>query len=72
MQTFRSRLTKIKKHLEQLPDGPDVYGFSGVSKELLVKEIDSLYGLSQFISERESEQFAFEVIALKRASSQFY
>lgn len=72
MQTFRSRLSRIKKHLEQLPDGPDVYGFSGVSKDLLVKEIDSLYGLSQFISEHESEPFAFEVIALKRASSRFY
>lgn len=72
MQTFRSRLSRIKKHLEQLPDGPDVYGFSGVSKDLLVKEIDSLYGLSQFISEHEAEPFAFEVIALKRASSRFY
>ncbi len=72
MQTFRSRLSRIKKHLEQLPDGSDVYGFPGVSKDLLVKEIDSLYGLSQFISEHESEPFAFEVIALKRASSRFY
>ena len=72
MNTFRSRLSRIKKHLEQLHDGPDVYGFPGVSKDLLVKEIDSLYGLSQFISEHEAEPFAFEVIALKRASSRFY
>ena len=58
--------------MEQLPDGPDVYGFQGVSKQLLVQEIDNIYSLSRFISDHESEPFALEVISLKRASASFY
>ena len=65
MQHFRSNLTRLKRHFEQkLPDGEDIFGYSGITKPLLVSAIDLAYKLSQEIEEHDDTRF--EVIALRR------
>ena len=64
MRNFKSRLTRIKSLIDlKLPDGADIYGFSGVTKSMLRKTCDEMYLLSEKIeSKDESEEF--EVLAL--------
>lgn len=72
MQHFRSQLTRLKSLIgEKLPDGEDIFGFSGVSKALLVSAVDTAYTLSRDIEEKDDDTH-FEVIALKRAGSKVH
>ena len=71
MQQFRSNLTRLKTSMgAKLPDGNDVYGYSGVTKAVLLSAIDYAYELSQGI--QATDETRFEVIALKRAGSELY
>jgi predicted RNase H-like nuclease (RuvC/YqgF family) len=72
MQHFRSSLTRLKSQLEQkLPNGPDIFGYSGISKAMLVNAVDVAYAISQDIQEHDDDT-RFEVIALKRYGSEAY
>lgn len=68
MQTFRSNLTRLIKLLEQkLPEGNDLYGFKGVSRDSLLTSLKAAYSLSNEI--KVDDESRFEVISLKRAGS---
>lgn len=69
MNNFRSNLTRLRHQIEvRLPDGTDVYGYSGVSKDLLLSTVDKAYDLSYEIQQKD-DQTRFEIIALKRFGS---
>ena len=71
MQHFRSGLTRLKTLMEQrLPEGEDIYGYQGVSRDSLLDAINVAYSLSQEIKEHDESRF--EVISLKRAGSELY
>lgn len=71
MQHFRSSLTRLKTLMEQgLPEGEDIYGYQGVSRDSLLDSINVAYLLSQEI--KEADESRFEVISLKRAGSELY
>ena len=71
MQHFRSNLTRLKTLIEQrLPEGDDIYGYKGISRESLLNAINVAYSLSQEIIEDDEPRF--EVISLKRAGSELY
>jgi len=71
MQHFRSSLTRLKGLMEQkLPDGNDIYGYSGISKQSLLATIETAYTLSHAIN--DPDETRFEVISLKRAGSALY
>ena len=66
MQQFKSRLTRIKTLIEaKLPDGPDVYGYPGVNKEMLLITCGDMYTLAEKIETKDESQ-EFEIIVLKR------
>ncbi len=48
---------------ERFPDGDDVFGFSGINKELLVACVDDAYQLSYKLADMEPK---FEITILKR------
>lgn len=71
MQQFKSSLTRLKSLIEQrLPEGEDIYGYPGVSRDCLLDAINIAYSLSQEI--KENDESRFEVISLKRAGSELY
>ena len=72
MTGFRQRLTRIRRVVERFPGEGDIYGFQGVPRAMLLDALDGAYDLSQNISEQGSGSFVFELIALKRASSEIY
>jgi hypothetical protein len=52
MQTVRASLTRLKALIDtQLPDGQDVFGYPGVSKQSLKDAIDVSYSLTQLIDD---------------------
>lgn len=53
-----------------LPEGEDIYGYQGVSRDSLLDSINVAYLLSQEI--KEADESRFEVISLKRAGSELY
>ena len=66
MRQFKSTLTRLKNSIvEKLPEGPDVYGFQGVTKVMLVKTCDDMHALAGFIETKDESQ-EFEIIVLKR------
>jgi len=70
MQHFRANLTRLKSQMEsKIPDGNDIFGYSGVSKPLLIAAVELAYSLSLEIEERD-DSTRFEVIALKRHGSE--
>ena len=70
MQHFRANLTRLKSQMEnKLPEGNDIFGYSGVNKPLLISAVELAYSLSQEIEERD-DSTRFEVIALKRHGSE--
>lgn len=71
MQQFRANLTRLRgKIAAKLPDTPDVFGYKGVTKAVLLKAVDSATELSQGILAQDETRF--EVIALKRDGSRLY
>jgi hypothetical protein len=72
MQYFRGNLSRVKKLIqERLPDEQDLYGYPGVSKNLLINAVDLAYQLSQEIEENDTDDgVKFEIISLKRFGSQ--
>lgn len=72
MTGFRQRLSRIKRLIERFSDEGDIYGFAGVTKAMLLDAVSAAHDISQNISEKGSGRFLFEVIALKRKSSEFY
>lgn len=72
MTGFRQRLSRIKRLIERFSDEGDIYGFAGVTKAMLLDAVGAAYDISQNITEEGSGRFLFEVISLKRKSSEFY
>lgn len=72
MKQFRASLSRIKKVVERLPETTqDIYGFSGITRALLLDSIELTYNISQNIDDQNSP-VSFEIIALKRAGGEFY
>ncbi len=70
MKAFKGRLTRIKKLItEKLPDSKDVFGFDGVSREMLLNTCQEIYDLSGEI-EAKDDGHHFEIIGLKRLESE--
>ncbi|MBV2123413.1 MAG: hypothetical protein KUF74_18370 [Candidatus Thiodiazotropha sp. (ex Ctena orbiculata)] len=64
MQTIRSNLTRMKSLAEKkLPDEQDIFGYPGISKELIISFIDESYELSYTLNDLEPK---FEITVLKR------
>ncbi|OOE35507.1 hypothetical protein BZG04_08875 [Salinivibrio kushneri] len=67
MQTIRSNLTRLKRLAEKnLPEGDDIFGYSGISKSLIIDFIDHSYELSYELVDLEPH---FEITVLKRKIS---
>lgn len=72
MQQFRSQLTRLRNLIEErLPDGGDLYGFAGITRQMLCSAVDVAYALSRDIAAKDDDTH-FEVIALKRAGTRTY
>jgi len=70
MKAFKSRLTRIKNLLnEKIPDGTDVFGFAGITREMLLATCQEIYELSDQIAAKDDDHH-FEIIALKRLESE--
>lgn len=66
MQHFKSRLTKIRGLIgSKIPDGPDVFGYPGVDKGMLLQTCDEIYALAELMEAKETPH-QFEIIVLKR------
>jgi DNA repair exonuclease SbcCD ATPase subunit len=64
MKSAKSSITRLKKAInEKLPSAPDIYGFQGINRELLVASLDETYGLLEGLSEKRE---TFDVIFMKR------
>ncbi len=69
MKDFKAALTKIKSKIgEKLPDGNDVWGYHGISRELIFDTIDQIYTIATEIG-NDAGANRFEVIYLKRQAS---
>lgn len=55
---------------QRLPEGKDIYGYQGISRDSLLDSISIAYSLSQEI--KQDDESRFEVISLKRAGSELY
>jgi len=71
MQHFKSRLTKIKHVVERFPDQGDIYGYAGITREVLLNAVQRAYDLAQDIPDVDSDN-QFVIITLKRRSAAFY
>ncbi len=64
MQQLRTTITRLKNKIrEKLPDGQDILGYSGVSKEALVTYLEEAHGLTNRI---EILKGTFSIVTLKR------
>ncbi|SNR77749.1 hypothetical protein SAMN04488503_1207 [Humidesulfovibrio mexicanus] len=71
MKTFKTNLTNLKTQIHNsLPEGPDIFGYPGVSREALCAAIDTARSLSEEI--KASDEALFPVISLKRAGKASY
>ena len=72
MKQFKSMLTRFKGQInDKLPDGPDVYGFPGVNKSMLMRTCDDMYTLAEKIETKDESQ-EFEIIVLKRLEAKLH
>lgn len=64
MRNIKTRLTYLKnKVTDVIPDGDDILGFPGISKDLIIASIDETYHTLDLLSQFESK---FEAILLQR------
>ncbi|MCK9205161.1 MAG: hypothetical protein M0P58_12110 [Bacteroidales bacterium] len=69
MKSTRQRLTHlIKKINDLIPDGPDIFEFPGISKQLIVDSLNESY---DFLGYLENFNDKFETIFLKRKLSDY-
>jgi hypothetical protein len=72
MRNFKTRLTKIKNLIQtKIPEGADVFGYQGVSRDLLLTTCLEIYELSNEIEAQEGNHH-FEIIVLKRFEVEVY
>ncbi|MGI9887574.1 hypothetical protein [Vibrio chagasii] len=68
MKSAKSSITRLKKTIiEKLPSAPDIYGFSGINRDLLVDCLEETYGLLEGLSDKRE---TFDVIYMKRILSE--
>ncbi|UQV24876.1 hypothetical protein [Vibrio sp. J383] len=64
MKTAKSSITRLKRVItDKLPSAPDIYGFQGINRDLLIECLDETYGLLEGLSEKRE---TFDVIFMKR------
>ncbi|MCG9624633.1 hypothetical protein L1D34_07240 [Vibrio mediterranei] len=64
MRTAKSSITRLKTSMnETLPNGSDIFGFPGVTKEILLEGMEETYGLLDGFAE---DKDSFDVIFMKR------
>jgi uncharacterized protein YoxC len=64
MRNVRATLTRIKTGIsEKMPDGNDVYGYPGISRDILTQAISECQGLVDGI---EAKKETFDVVVFKR------
>jgi hypothetical protein len=70
MRSSRQRLTLLKKRItEHLPDDDDVFGYHGISKNILVDAIDDSYRMLELLDEHSGK---YELIFLERKISELF
>lgn len=64
MRSIKTRLTHLKNKVnEVIPDGEDILGFPGITKELIIDSIENTYHTLDLLSPYENK---FETILLQR------
>lgn len=64
MRSIKTRLTYLKNKVNDvIPDGEDILGFLGITKELIIESIDDTYQTLDLLSQYETK---FEAILLQR------
>ncbi|UXX77895.1 hypothetical protein N7E81_11000 [Reichenbachiella carrageenanivorans] len=70
MKSIRQRLTLLINHITEIvPEGSDVYGYDGISRELIVQSLKESYDLLGNLDEHSEK---FEVIFLQRSLAQLF
>jgi len=68
MRSIKTRLTNLKTKVSDIiPEGQDILGFPGISKELITESITETYKMLDLLSEFESK---FEAVLLQRRLSE--
>ena len=71
MQHFKARMTKLKNLINRFPESGDIFGYQGVTKNVLLTALDTAYDLAQGINDDDAQNQLI-IISLKRMSSAFY
>ena len=71
MQHFKTRMTKLKNLINRFPESGDIFGYQGVTKNVLLTALDTAYDLAQGINDDDAQNQLI-IISLKRMSSAFY
>lgn len=71
MQQFKSKMTRLKNLINRFPDSGDIFGYQGVTKNVLLTALDTAYNLAQGIDDSDADNQLI-IISLKRMSSAFY
>ncbi|HAS6975177.1 TPA: hypothetical protein I7297_12415 [Vibrio parahaemolyticus] len=67
MRTAKSSLTRLKKNIDKVfPSAPDLMGFDGVNKIMLLDSLEESYGLLEGLVDKKE---TFDVIFMKRKIS---
>src|SRR5690349_15227876 len=70
MKATKSRLSWFKKIVkEKLPDGEDIFGYAGISKEVLLSSLNESYEMLDLLDEYLGR---FETIFLEREIAELY
>lgn len=70
MRATKQRISILKSKVNDvLPDGQDIFGFSGISKPMIIETLDDAYNI---VSTLDSYEKKFEAILLERKSSEYF
>jgi methyl-accepting chemotaxis protein len=70
MKNLKTALTKIKTKIQnKFPEGNDIWGYQGISRDLLINTLEQIYTLATEIEGHDNNN-RFEIIYLKRQASE--
>ena len=65
MQHFKTRMTKLKNLINRFPESGDIFGYQGVTKNVLLTALDTAYDLAQGINDDDAQNQLI-IISLNR------
>jgi hypothetical protein len=70
MKSSKQRVSLLKNKIsEELPDGVDIFGFEGISKQVIIDSLDESYNLLSLLEEYKG---GFETIFLERKIAEYF